>query len=143
MREPPPTPVIPTKSPTASPETAKTGSMPYNIVEACRVTKNLMSIELLDFWLDVNSRGRRDRPSSTLFDGEISAASDDQRRPDQRRRGRPLSKHHHTGNDHPDELSVGKRRQSRRGGVPMGNDQHSVAGGAENTHHGHDCPNSH
>jgi hypothetical protein len=34
MSEPPPTPVIPTKSPTASPEIAKTGSMPYNIVKA-------------------------------------------------------------------------------------------------------------
>jgi hypothetical protein len=41
-----------------------------------------MSIKLLDFWIDVNRYGRRDVPSSALFDGEIGAASDDQRRPD-------------------------------------------------------------
>jgi hypothetical protein len=31
--------VMPTRSPTAKPEIANTGSMPYNIVEACWVAQ--------------------------------------------------------------------------------------------------------
>src|ERR1700722_4829465 len=143
MSEPPPTPVNPTRRPTANPEIANTGSMPCNIVEACWVAQNLMSIELLDFPTSVNRHTCGDMASSAFFEGEIGPARDNYRRPNQRGGGRPLAKHHDAGNDHPDELSVGEWRQRWRRRVSMGDDQHSVAGGAENTHHGRDRPNSH
>jgi hypothetical protein len=69
-----------------------------------------MSIELLDFWADVNGYGCGDMPSFALFDSEIGAASDNERRPDQSGGGRPLSKHDDARNDHPDELGVGEWR---------------------------------
>jgi hypothetical protein len=69
-----------------------------------------MLIKLLDFWLRVNRHGSHDAPASALSDGEISAASNDQSRPDQSGWGGPLSKHHDARNNHPDELGVGEWR---------------------------------
>jgi hypothetical protein len=101
-----------------------------------------MLIELLDFWIDVNCHGSRNLLSSALSERKESAARDDQRRSDKRGWGGPIAKDKHARNNHPDKLGVGKWRQRRRGRVSMGDDQHSVASGPENAHHGHDQPSS-
>jgi hypothetical protein len=65
-----------------------------------------MLIELLDFAIAVNRYGSRDLPASALSKRKISAASDDQSRAKQSRNRRPIAKHQHARNNHPDELGV-------------------------------------